>query len=129
MPAAARDAAPGRGESIRMTDSWRSLAARAVVRPAIPPPRMSRSASALMRVLRPGVACAQSHSRARRVPGRAGRALKPGLLDARTNRQTSSGDCTMLRTIFMIGLFAIGGLFVLKIAFGLFGFALGLFGV
>jgi hypothetical protein len=29
----------------------------------------------------------------------------------------------------MIGLFAIGGLFVLKIAFGLFGFALGLFGV
>ena len=35
----------------------------------------------------------------------------------------------MLRTIFMIGLFAIGGLFVLKIAFGLFGFALGLFGV
>ncbi len=35
----------------------------------------------------------------------------------------------MLRTIFMIGLFAIGGLFVLKIAFGLFGFALGIFGV
>lgn len=35
----------------------------------------------------------------------------------------------MLRTIFMIGLFAIGGLFVLKIAFGLFGVALGLFGV
>ena len=34
----------------------------------------------------------------------------------------------MLRTIFMIGLFAIGGLFVLKIAFGLFGFAFGLFG-
>jgi hypothetical protein len=35
----------------------------------------------------------------------------------------------MLRTIFAIGLFAIGGLFVLKIAFGLSGFALGLFGV
>lgn len=35
----------------------------------------------------------------------------------------------MLRTIFMIGLFAIGGLFVLKIAFGLFGFALAIFGV
>ena len=48
---------------------------------------------------------------------------------ARTGSQTSSGDRTMLRTIFMIGLFAIGGLFVLKIAFGLFGFALGIFGV
>src|SRR5690349_909595 len=132
MPAAAREAAPGRGESIRMTDSWRSAAARAVVSPAMPPPRTSRSASVLMqalRVLRPRVACAQSHSRARRVPGRAGRALKPGLLDARTRRQTSSGDRTMLRTIFMIGLFAIGGLFLLRIAFGLFGFALGLFGV
>jgi hypothetical protein len=35
----------------------------------------------------------------------------------------------MLRTIFMIGLFAIGGLFLLKIAFGLFPFVLGLFGV
>jgi hypothetical protein len=35
----------------------------------------------------------------------------------------------MLRTIFMIGLFAIGGLFLLKIAFGLFGFAFTLFGV
>ena len=35
----------------------------------------------------------------------------------------------MLRTIFMIGLFAIGGLFVLRLAFGLFGFALGIFGV
>ncbi len=35
----------------------------------------------------------------------------------------------MLRTIFMIGLFAIGGLFLLKIAFGLFGFAFGLFAV
>ena len=35
----------------------------------------------------------------------------------------------MLRTIFMIGLFAIGGLFVLKIAFGLFGVALGIFGI
>jgi hypothetical protein len=34
----------------------------------------------------------------------------------------------MLRTIFMIGLFAVGGLFVLRLAFGLFGFALGLFG-
>ena len=35
----------------------------------------------------------------------------------------------MLRTIFMIGLFAIAGLFVLRVAFGLFGFALGIFGV
>jgi hypothetical protein len=34
----------------------------------------------------------------------------------------------MLRTIFMIGLFAIGGLFVLRLVFGLFGFALALFG-
>jgi hypothetical protein len=33
----------------------------------------------------------------------------------------------MLRTIFMIGLFAIGGLFVLRVVFGLFGFALGIF--
>ena len=56
-------------------------------------------------------------------------ALKPISPVTRTWSQTSSGDCTMLRTIFMIGLFAIGGLFVLKIAFGLFGFALGLFGV
>ena len=52
--------------------------------------------------------------------------ITPG---ARTWGQTSSGDCTMLRTIFMIGLFAIGGLFVLKIAFGLFGVALGIFGI
>ena len=35
----------------------------------------------------------------------------------------------MLRTIFMIGLFAIGGLFVLRVVFGLFGFALAIFGV
>jgi hypothetical protein len=35
----------------------------------------------------------------------------------------------MFRTIFMIGLFAVGGLFVLKVAFGLFGFALAIFGV
>jgi hypothetical protein len=34
----------------------------------------------------------------------------------------------MLRTIFMIGLFAVGGLFVLKLLFGLFGFALAIFG-
>ena len=34
----------------------------------------------------------------------------------------------MLRTIFMIGLFAIGGLFVLRIVFGLFGVLLGIFG-
>ena len=33
----------------------------------------------------------------------------------------------MLRTIFMIGLIAIGGLFVLRFAFGLFGAALGIF--
>jgi hypothetical protein len=32
----------------------------------------------------------------------------------------------MLRTIFMIGLFAIGGLFVLKLFFGVFGGLLGL---
>jgi hypothetical protein len=56
-------------------------------------------------------------------------AMKPSSDDARRWTQTSSGDRTMLRTIFMIGLFAIGGLFVLKIAFGLFGFALGVFGV
>jgi hypothetical protein len=52
-----------------------------------------------------------------------------GTLGRAYGSQTSSGDRTMLRTIFMIGLFAIGGLFVLKIAFGLFGFALGIFGV
>ena len=34
----------------------------------------------------------------------------------------------MLRTTFMIGLFAIGGLFLLKSAFGLFGVAFVLFG-
>jgi hypothetical protein len=56
-------------------------------------------------------------------------AMKQIALSARTWSQTSSGDCTMLRTIFMIGLFAIGGLFVLKIAFGLFGVALGMFGI
>ena len=56
-------------------------------------------------------------------------AMKPISRAARTWSQTSSGDRTMLRTIFMIGLFAIGGLFVLKIAFGLFGVALGIFGV
>jgi hypothetical protein len=56
-------------------------------------------------------------------------AMKPISHAARTWSQTSTGDCTMLRTIFMIGLFAIGGLFVLKIAFGLFGVALGIFGV
>ena len=56
-------------------------------------------------------------------------AMKLPLRGARTGSQTSSGERTMLRTIFMIGLFAIGGLFVLKIAFGLFGVALGIFGV
>jgi hypothetical protein len=56
-------------------------------------------------------------------------AMKPSSDAARRWNQTSSGDRAMLRTIFMIGLFAIGGLFVLKIAFGLFGFALGIFGV
>jgi hypothetical protein len=55
--------------------------------------------------------------------------VKPSPAPRVTWSQTSSGDCTMLRTIFMIGLFAIGGLFVLKIAFGLFGVALGIFGV
>ncbi len=35
----------------------------------------------------------------------------------------------MLRTIFMIGLFALAGLFVLKLVFGLFGVLLGVFGV
>ena len=34
----------------------------------------------------------------------------------------------MLRTIFMIGLFAVGGLFVLRLVFGLFGVVLGIFG-
>ena len=34
----------------------------------------------------------------------------------------------MLRTIFMIGLFAVAGLFVLRIVFGLFGVMLGVFG-
>ena len=48
---------------------------------------------------------------------------------ARMWSQTSLGERTMLRTIFMIGLFAIGGLFVLRLAFGLFGVALGIFGV
>ena len=61
--------------------------------------------------------------------GEGAMAMKPISRAARMWSQTSSGDRTMLRTIFMIGLFAIGGLFVLKIAFGLFGFALGIFGV
>jgi hypothetical protein len=34
----------------------------------------------------------------------------------------------MLQTIFMIGLFALAGLFILKLVFGLFGFAFGLLG-
>jgi hypothetical protein len=34
----------------------------------------------------------------------------------------------MLQTIFMIGLFALAGLFILKLFFGLFGFAFGLLG-
>ncbi len=34
----------------------------------------------------------------------------------------------MFRTIFMIGLFAIAGLFVLKLVFGLFGVLLAVFG-
>ena len=34
----------------------------------------------------------------------------------------------MLRTIFVIGLFAIGGLFLLKLLFGLFAVTFGLFG-
>ena len=34
----------------------------------------------------------------------------------------------MLRTILMIGLFAIAGLFVLQVLFGLFGVVLGIFG-
>jgi predicted lipid-binding transport protein (Tim44 family) len=56
-------------------------------------------------------------------------AMKPVAQGARTSSQTSSGDRTMLRTIFMIGLFAIGGLFLLRVFFGLFGVALGIFGV
>jgi hypothetical protein len=36
------------------------------------------------------------------------------------------GDGTMFRTIFMIGLFALAGLFVLKLAFGLFGVLFGI---
>ena len=34
----------------------------------------------------------------------------------------------MLRTIFMIGLFALGGLFLLKLVFGLFAVSFALFG-
>lgn len=34
----------------------------------------------------------------------------------------------MLRTIFMIGLFAVAGLFVLRVAFGIFGAIFGLLG-
>lgn len=34
----------------------------------------------------------------------------------------------MLRTIFTIGLFAVGGLFLLKLVFGIFAVGLGLFG-
>ena len=68
----------------------------------------------------PGATCS-------RASGRGAVKLLPR--GARTWSQTSSGDRTMLRTIFMIGLFAIGGLFVLRLAFGLFGFALGIFGV
>ena len=34
----------------------------------------------------------------------------------------------MFRTIFMIGLFAVGGLFLLKLLFGVFAVTLGLFG-
>ena len=34
----------------------------------------------------------------------------------------------MLRTIFVIGLFAVGGLFLLKLVFGLFAVGFGLFG-
>lgn len=34
----------------------------------------------------------------------------------------------MLRTIFMIGLFAVGGLLVLRLVFGLFAVVLGIFG-
>jgi len=34
----------------------------------------------------------------------------------------------MLRTIFMIGLLALGGLFILKVVFGLFAFTFGLLG-
>ena len=37
--------------------------------------------------------------------------------------QTRTGDCTMLATIFMIGLFALAGLFLFKLVFGL-GFGL-----
>jgi hypothetical protein len=36
---------------------------------------------------------------------------------------------TMLRTIFTIGIFALLGLFALKLVFGILGFAFGLFGV
>src|SRR6476646_3464268 len=41
---------------------------------------------------------------------------------------TRKGERSMLRTIFMIGLFAIAGLFVLRLAFGLFAFGFGLLG-
>ena len=39
--------------------------------------------------------------------------------------QTRTGDCPMLATIFMIGLFALAGLFLFKLVFGL---GLGLLG-
>jgi membrane protein implicated in regulation of membrane protease activity len=47
---------------------------------------------------------------------------------ARTCGQTRTGDRSMLRTIFMIGLFAIAGLFVLRLLFGLFAIGFGLLG-
>jgi hypothetical protein len=40
----------------------------------------------------------------------------------RRSGQNCFGDPAMLRTVFMIGLFALLGLFALKLAFGLFGF-------
>jgi hypothetical protein len=49
-------------------------------------------------------------------------------LAAAYGRKTRKGDRSMLRTIFMIGLFAIAGLFVLRLVFGLFGVVLSIFG-
>ena len=42
--------------------------------------------------------------------------------------QTRTGDRSMLRTIFMIGLFAVAGMFILKLVFGIFTVGFGLLG-
>jgi hypothetical protein len=72
---------------------------------------------------------AQSHRAPAREPeGAHGARHETAAAALAYGRQTRKGDRSMLRTIFMIGLFAIGGLFVLRLVFGLFGVVLGLFG-